>query len=529
MGDFLYRLRRGSGGRELIRLLSLERKGAPSRRSPDPPQPGPSGTGDGDAAVAPLNNAEVSVLLSVNDTVANRDRRRGRSLSRLQNALVAAAHTSRDAATQLHTTRANPRWVNGGLTDDGESGAVPGPDGVPYRAQPAGRRRFWRPAAQAQPGADGRAFREMFDPNQPLIMERTLLIIEAVFVLVEFAFWYGVFSENVDANAPVFDPVRISDILLAVMVPLSGIVAARVVGSLVHRVVSGYPGIGRREQMGAVISAVVAIFAVIAIFALVHARFDASSQPLGATQLPALAMTLIFVVVLLGDMVARIFLVSEIRAQTDKWLRHLDKLKTRATRANRKHAEAWLDLRNAAQMQLDRCERIVASGARMISDQRSRTGASAPRLATVAGMAIRSAHAKDNDGAAPGPMAVPSVAQLHLYGVSLSLGPLRVVEDAIDTLLRWPPRDQRDLADYLHDVLTQLYRLKSAASQQDRPDTSQATPSQAETPAKGAPAPEHRFQTPPPMPVGPPERHPEDGNGADPADEHGHGDRGDAP
>ena len=97
-------------------------------------------------------------------------------------------------------------------------------------------------------------------------------------------------------------------------------------------------------------------------------------------------------------------------------------------------------------MQLDTYERVVTAGARIISDQRSRSGTAVPPLLAASPQAgIRRAHAADDEGTLPRPMAVPSVAQLQLYGVDLALGPIRVVEDAIDTLRAWPPRNQRDL------------------------------------------------------------------------------------
>ena len=412
----------------------------------------------------------------------------------------------------MKTTRARPRWVNEALAGEGAPPAVSGQADAPDGARTAGR---W-----SGPRHTAGAFRETFDPHQPLIAERTLLIIEAVFVVVEFAFWYGVFSDNVEAHAPALDPTRISDILLAVMVPLSGIVAARIVGGLTHRVMRRYPGLGRSEYIGAVASVIVAAFAIAAIFALVHTRFDASTQPLGAVRLPALAMTLVFVVVLAGDMIARIFLVSEIRAQTDKWLRHLNRLTAQATRANRKHTEAWLDLRNAVQMQLDTYERVLAAGARIISDQRSHSSTAVPTLLAAAPQTgIRRAHATDSDGTVPEPMAVPSVAQLQLYGVSLALGPLRVAEDAINTLRGWPPRNQQDLGTHLDDTLEQLYRLTSAVK-------AEASPREPAGPAQ-ATAPGPRFQLPRSPQAGPPEDHPGDRNGADPATEHGNAGRGD--
>ncbi len=522
MRRIFYRLRRGADAGELMGALAREARAGGGRggRAPVPPGREPPGPDD---AGAPLTNAEASVLISIDNTLARRDRRTGRSLTKLQKSVVAAAHDSRDAATRLEAAQANPRWRNGGLvtetaeaTDagdvlDGEPWSTPGQP-RDTRLSPWGRR-----ARRGRGGGqDGPAFREMFDPYQPLITERALLIIEVVFVLVEFAFWYGVFSGNLDRGTPLLDPGRISDILLAIMVPLSGIVAARVIGGLAHRAICRHPGVGRKEYIGATVATVVAALAVLAIFSLVHARFDGSSQ-LGATQLPALAMTLIFVVVLLGDMVARVFLVSEIRAQTDRWLRYLDKLKIAATRANRRHCDAWLDLRNAVQMQLDQCERIVAAGARLISDHRSRRASPAPQLPVASGTLPRSAHHEAVGRAAhDGPMAVPSVASLELYDVSLVLGPIRVAADAIDTLLRWPPRSQGELTEYLGDVLARLYRLQKTAGTETGslrspgPDAPQADPSQAAS---------TRFR-PPQKPIDPPAPGVGDVNGADPVGGH---------
>ena len=506
MEGFLYRLRRGSAARELIRLLSLERKTGPSFGSPHL-DIGPPGTSDS-AATAP-NNAEISVLISVNDTLAHRDRRAGRSLTRRQKKLVAAAHTSKSAAIQLEAARADPRWMNSDQAQFSSSGTAPDNAGIPPGDQPHDRRTWIGRDRRTQRTGDGQSFQEQFDPHEPLIVQRGLSIIEAVLVLVEFAFWYNVFSENLNAHAPILDPARISDVLRAVMVPLSGIVTARVVGPLVHRVVSRYPGIGRKEYIGAVVSVAVAAFAVIAIFDLVHARFAAAQ--LGATRLPALAMTLIFIVVLLGDMVARVFLVSEIRAQTVKWLRHLGKLREQAASANRAHSEAWLDLRNAVQRQLDEYERVVSSGARIISDQRSRAATAAPRL-PAAPTQVRFAHFGADGAAGQGQGAVPSAEQLCLYDARLVLGPLRVVEDATDTLRKWPPRGQEDLRSYLDDVLTRIHHLASPGSRP--PATGQGTTEQGT----------NAFA---PRPIGPVANRAGDVNGSGAAGAHHSGNEGD--
>jgi hypothetical protein len=138
MGGFLHRLGYGLTGRKLIAQLQREQpQGGPSAGGPAPPEPGASGASDGGGAATLLKNAEVSVLISINDTLASRDRRRGRSLTRLQKALVTAAHASLDAAASLKTARAHPRWANGGLPEDGRPRAVPAH--ARDDARPAGR------------------------------------------------------------------------------------------------------------------------------------------------------------------------------------------------------------------------------------------------------------------------------------------------------------------------------------------------------------------------------------------------------
>jgi hypothetical protein len=456
MNDFFYRRRRGSTASELIDRLTHEGRAAGGSGAV-PPGDGGGGL-DENNNERPVSNAELSVLISVDNTLAKRDRRRGRALARRQKALVAAAHANVGAAADLEAAQAEPRWVNGGIrTGEKDPALAVGlnqADGPSVRRSPLGR-------ARRGSRGDSRPFKEMFDPHEPLITGRALLIIEIVFIFVEFAFWYGVFSANLDQGTSLLAPDRISDVLLAVMIPLSGIVSARVVGGLAHRAISRHPGVGRKEYIGAAASAIVAGLAVFAIFSLVSARFDAATQ-LTATRLPTLAMTLVFVVVLLGDMLARIFLVSEIRSQTSAWLRRLRKLRTAAIRANEQHCAAWIDLRNAAQMELDNVERVVASGARIISDQRSRRNAVAPRVPAGDETARRHAHDETAVGGRGGPMSVPSVVPLQLYGVHLALGPIRAVGDAISTLRAYPPLGQDGLVKQVSEVLVRLYRLEAA-------------------------------------------------------------------
>ncbi|HET9894559.1 MAG TPA: hypothetical protein VFQ44_06450 [Streptosporangiaceae bacterium] len=476
MSNFLHRLGFGLTGRNLITLLEDEK---------------PQAVGDPAAEVAarPPKNAEKSVVVSIVDSLASRDRRQAAALLRKQQALVRASHARINAMRRLSAAQAHPRLANegtaqaAGTSPAGTSPAGDSPAGTsPAGDSPAGdspddRLRFARRWRRARPAGGHGTFREMFDPHSPLIAERALLAIEAVFVAVEFVFWYGVFALNVDAHASALDPTRISDILLSVMIPLSGIVAARIIGGLAHRVMRKYPGTGRIEYVGAVVSAAVAGLAIVAIFMVIHARFDQHAPgEIGAFEPPALAMTLVFIVVLAGDMIARIFLVSEVRKQTEKRHRHIDKLATRATGANRKHASAWLDLRNAVQRQLDTDERVVAAGARIISDDRARSGTASPSLpeATAGireahalnGQHAPSEHAPSNDATASH-MAVPSLDLLQLLGVNLAPVRPRVIADAVDTLREWPSLRQAELASHVGGMAERLYPFPPANSRSE--------------------------------------------------------------
>jgi hypothetical protein len=500
MSDFLYRLGFGLTGRNLIALLRREQPAGPAAGGTAAPAPGaPEGGTDGSFARLP-RHAETSVVVSIGDSLAARDRRHARTLLRKQKALASAAHARFDAMRRLSTARAHPRWRNEATTE-----------------ATAEDRAALPPASSHGTGT----FREMFDPHRPLIAERTLLVIEAVFVVVELAFWYGVLSGNVQAHAATFDLTRISDILLAVLIPLSGIVAARIIGGLTHRVMRRYPGTGRGELIGAGVSAAVAGLAIFAIFKLVDARFAAAGTGLSALvfQPPALAMTLVFIVVLVGDMIARIFLVSEIRAQTEKWHRQVDRLAKRATRANRKHVKAWLELRNAVQRYLDTCERVVSAGARIISDERSRAGTAAAPSLPAATAQIRRAHEPGGEHTTAGPMAVPSVAQLQLFGVTLAPGPLRVAQDAVDTLRRWPPFHHEDLASQVGGMAERLHRLPPAPNDETSSEAPAAPSSEPAARGQGQ-VPRPRFQPTEPLQPGKPGEPPAERNGDDPEAEH---------
>ena len=392
-------------------------------------------TGDG------LTNAEKSVLIQVSQTLAGYDHRRAHRLRNFQRKLVAAAATNLAAWEGLLGAQEDPRWT-------GHWG--------PETAEPAPEREPERKRGPAFLRATPTTFREDYDPHRPLISQRALSVAEAVFLVVEVVFWYGVFSKS---QEPGLNAGQVSAALLAVFLPTAGILAARVVGALGHRWVSAYPGTGRRERIGTVFAAAVAAVAVGSTIWLVYARFSAETDQVGAVPVPAGPMAVIFGLMLLGDIAARLFLTSEIRTQTVERRHELRKVRTKAIDANARHVRAWIDLRSEVQVQLDRCERVVAIGATMINDER----AAAEQQPGRQDFAVdRFSHRSRPDPARPAPgdrMAVPSSQQLAMFGGSLTLAPLRTVDDAIDTLDNWRPRDHPSVGEDLHHVREQLLRL----------------------------------------------------------------------
>jgi hypothetical protein len=409
----------------------------PIRKEQDQP-------GYGDVNGPGLTNAERSVLIQVSQTLARYDHRRAQRLRKYQRKLITAAASNLTAWEGLLGSQEDPRWT--GHWDRSPS------DG--------------RPATEPPPGPAG--FREDYDPHRPLIGGRTLAIAESVFLIVEVVFWYGVFSTDAE---PGFNAGRLSAALLALFLPTAGILAARVVGALGHRWVSGYPGIGPRERLGTLFGAVVAAVAVGATIWLVYARFDAQNNQVGAVPMPAGPMSVIFGIMLLGDIAARLFLTSEIRKQTIERRSSLQKTRKAAIKANAAHVRAWIDLRSEVQVQLDRCERVVAIGATMINDERA-TAEQRPERHELE--VDRQSHVEsrmlESTSASPGDrMAVPSSAPLEMFGAALTLTPLRNVDDAIDTLDNWRPRGHPSVGQDLHTIREQLLRLNLRLPRQTGP------------------------------------------------------------
>ncbi len=395
-------------------------------------------TGDG------VTNAEKSVLIQVSQTLAGYDHRRANRLRRFQKKLITAAEKNLLSWDGLLGAQEDPRWT-GHWGSDSPERSVP-PD------TPAERKR-----GPAFLRATPTGFREDYDPHRALISHRALSIAEAVFLVVEVVFWYGVFSRS---QEPGFNAGQISAALLAVFLPTAGILAARVVGALGHRWVSNYPGTGRRERIGTVFAGLIAAGAVTSTIWLVYARFSAENEQVGSVPVPAGPMSVIFGLMLLGDIAARLFLTSEIRTQTVERRAELRKVRKRAVQANAEHVRAWINLRSEVQVQLDRCERVVAIGATMINDERAAAELRPDRQKDFTGDRLAHRSLADFETWSPGDhMAVPNSQQLAMFGRSLTLGPLRTVDDAIDTLDNWRPRGHPSVGSDLHQIREQLHRL----------------------------------------------------------------------
>lgn len=447
------------GGSETVRRTGL------LLREPLPPELD-GRRPDGGAVTA----AQAGVVVAVGSTLARSDRRYAAKLVKAQHALVAAAQRNRTAWQRLQSAAdgspASRHAATVGLErPERPPGALPDPPAERYDSpaspehhrpagdQPSRLANWWRHRS-ADRAATATSLRRDFDPHQHLIGPRKLVLMEAIFVVVEVAFWYGVLTGSIDRNtATVLD--WIPPVLLAVFLPLAGIAAARITGQLGHRLVAGYPGVGPREWIGTVVALLTLFAAGWATYGLVHIRF--AEARLGEVTLPAAFMAVIFVIVLVADAVARTFMRSELHEQRTARVAELDRLAGNAIVANAAHEQAWVRLRAMTQKQLDRCEQVVGIGAGLLADSLARRSDRVPVWVAV-GQA-RDAHRPDpaepDLAAAPDgltSLAVPDPRQLELFGVPLAPVPLRVVSDAINSLDYWRPLTEIAIATELADL-----------------------------------------------------------------------------
>jgi len=394
------------------RVLERNLREEGERAVPRPP-------GEGEPRPDGVSNAEISVLVEVTSTLAVEDTLRSADLLKRQHALITATHKSDLAWHRLRELGGAAAWTgHPPLPEAGE--AVAGP----------------------------RRFRERFDPHPPLITAKALLVVEIALIVVECLFWYNMFTETVSRSIGIWSMERVGAVLLALLIPVGGVAIARVMGPLGHRLVMQYPDGGRRERWGSAIALGAFVLVVGAVFWLVHFRF--AEAALGASELPAVPMAAVFALVLVGDMIARVFLVSEIRAQSDKRAKEFENRVKDLLAAHGDHAKEWESLQSVVQDALNRAERIVAVGARLISDHRSRSGGDDLRSEIVL---PRQAHRLVSGGASEAvPSWVPDSTQLSMFGVPLALGPIRRVEDCNRTLHEWCPRPKSAVDEMIDEL-----------------------------------------------------------------------------
>ncbi|NJP33757.1 hypothetical protein [Micromonospora thermarum] len=380
----------GAVERERVRILRAERPQAATL----PPEE--------------LSPGEVAVALETGSTLAHRDAKHAARLLKAQKKLVSTAATSQLAYQRLQAVSTDSRW--------------------------AGHTRQLRVAQdRSEPATGGDAgFQEDFDPHRPLVAEWLLSLVEVLFVVVEVVFWYQVFNDDVEPDAGLFDAERMSAILLAVLIPVVGVWVARTIGKLAHRWVARYPGVQRTARLGTLFSGVTGVLALVAIAWLVFVRFSPDEQVFAGTSVPAVPMAVVFVLVLLIDTVARTFLTSEIRVQSNARARHFDRLAKRLIAQNAAHDRAWLGLRSAIQVELDRCERFGVVGGLLVLDERAVGGRGGHPLT---GVTERDAH---TTSAEPG-LALPDPTQQRLFGAPVALAPLRTIYDAVNSLDTFRP------------------------------------------------------------------------------------------
>ncbi|MET9290190.1 hypothetical protein [Nocardia beijingensis] len=291
-----------------------------------------------------LSNVELTVLSEVDNSLARSDQKSGRVRAN-GTKLQKAAHNAALRWSELSRERDHPGWQLRRLEQPPSRFAQPRP--IPESAV----------AAPAQ--------RELFDHNQWMSPQWVLFTFETIFVLAEGFFWYQAFSQ---AAEPGLNLGQFAAVLLALLVPAAALYVSYGAAKLLHRRIRRHGASDRLTTIG--IGAWLALFLaiLIAIMVLVNWRFTpGAGLEFGGVEIPPQPMAIAFGAVLACDLLARTFLVSEIRTQYEKRRRNFRKLARKYLKAARKHHVAWARLSNAVQSNLDQSRRIETAGARLLS------------------------------------------------------------------------------------------------------------------------------------------------------------------
>ncbi|MEU2092037.1 hypothetical protein [Nocardia beijingensis] len=291
-----------------------------------------------------LSNVELTVLSEVDNSLARSDQKSGRVRAN-GTKLQKAAHNAALRWSELSRERDHPGWQLRRLEQPPSRFAQPRP--IPESAV----------AAPAQ--------RELFDHNQWMSPQWVLFTFETIFVLAEGFFWYQAFSQTAE---PGLNLGQFAAVLLALLVPAAALYVSYGAAKLLHRRIRRHGASDRLTTIG--IGAWLALFLaiLIAIMVLVNWRFTpGAGLEFGGVEIPPQPMAIAFGAVLACDLLARTFLVSEIRTQYEKRRRNFRKLARKYLKAARKHHVAWARLSNAVQSNLDQSRRIETAGARLLS------------------------------------------------------------------------------------------------------------------------------------------------------------------
>jgi hypothetical protein len=199
--------------------------------------------------------------------------------------------------------------------------------------------------------------------------------------------------------------------------------------------VRGHSDSDRRARFGVWAALAGFALAVFGIVWLVSWRFDPEQGlTLGAVAIPQWIMAMLFGTILLVDVTARTYLVSEIRSQYERRRKRFDKLSNSYLKGAAAHDVAWAALSDAIQDRLDQARRIEAAGARVLSDAEARFGYPYRRHSLPPRVhALRASERADGDFEQT-TTAVPNTESLRLINPSDMLAPQGVLANGIRLL-----------------------------------------------------------------------------------------------
>ncbi|MGW7370212.1 hypothetical protein ACWGI8_44060 [Streptomyces sp. NPDC054841] len=411
------RLRLGPVEREVQRILRAEKHRQP-----------------GDRGGAQRSSGETAEQVIAHSTVTGLDEQAARGLVRGEKEVIKAARRSSHAGQHVTAVAADPVR--------------------PLRETEHTERHRQR-------------LTQRMEVDRPLVSGRFLALTELVLLLGEGGFWIQAFSRDIDSKVPWYGQERLAAYILAVLLPLLGVVAARWTGATWQRLLR-HPAPDRQQRrnqrLGAAAALGLLMVVTAAIFSLVRWRFGPQGVGLGGLAIPATWMALAFGAIIVADAIARAFLVSE-QAEQDRqrdaaWI--ADRCQAREAAARRTDADAqwaaaWLALRRRVNTVLNRIQQAVDTGEWIVVAHRA-TDEHGPD--TLVAPALVAQPSGPGQAGLLLPEPTPS-AVLDLPEVPMVLRGLR---SAVDTLAHYQPPSLRP-----EDQVEHLTGLLFAALATERP------------------------------------------------------------